>query len=182
MNKKNLLLLLILLIANFCFAQEALKFTKKNNGKQKTIIQGREITVKTNNDKVYRGKFIIKNDSLVITKQKLNIGTSDSYIPPQKNSVHIKDIEFISTNNLWTKILGAILLITNVIFTTLLVILILQLIQTVFILFVIWFIPSTISSFFYFLLGINLLVRGKKHKRKKWKFTIENIIIEPNKD
>lgn len=68
-------IMLFCLTCFFCslFGQEVLVLTKKENGKEKIIKQGKKIKIFTNTGSVYSDFFILKNDSIIISEKKFAI-------------------------------------------------------------------------------------------------------------
>ena len=64
---KNIILLFCIIC--FCsnlFGQEVLVFKNKKNGQEEIINQNEKIRIKTNSGNVYRGYFILKNDTITL--------------------------------------------------------------------------------------------------------------------
>ncbi|MBI9039205.1 MAG: hypothetical protein JEY97_13810 [Bacteroidales bacterium] len=142
---------------------EVLILTKKRNGKVKTIKQGKRIKVFTNTGEVYKGKFTIKEDSLVIRG---------------KSCVSINDVEIISKNSKGRKILGSLIVVFG------------GFISLTFgygaiyavvsggggpFLFSIALVSAISVPIFVVTKGVQMHTTGRKFKKTKWKYEIKKI-------
>jgi len=98
-------IMLFCLTCFFCslFGQEVLVLTKKENGKEKIIKQGKKIKIFTNTGSVYSDFFILKNDSIIISEKKFAIN----------------DIEMIGYKSTEMDVLGGVLTVSGGVVTIL---------------------------------------------------------------
>jgi hypothetical protein len=157
----SIMLIFCLNIASYS-QNDALILTKKKNGKDKTIEQGKKIKIWTNTGEVYKGNFIIKEDSLVILRQ---------------GCVSINDIEMMSKKSTGIKILGGSLAgiggITSVVFG----IATAEILKTggLAIIALIVFLPIEAVAILVTTTGVMMLATGKKFYKTKWNYEIKKI-------
>jgi hypothetical protein len=157
----SIMLIFCLNIASYS-QNDALILTKKKNGKDKTIKQGKKIKIWTNAGEVYKGNFLIKEDSLVILRQ---------------GCVAINDIVMVSKKSTGIKILGGSLAgiggITSVAFG----IVTADIINTggFAMVALIIVLPIEAVAILGTTTGVIVLTTGKKFKKTKWNYEIKKI-------
>ena len=180
MKKSTILLVLFILLSTVVFSQnEALRMTNIKTGKEKVIIQGKDIKVTTYDGKTFNGKFLIRNDSLILTNKKINFANDNNGFSYEK-SIHLFDVAEISTKARWALIYGSISIAIGLILIVALILIFLFVDKNgKYASFVDDFILNLFLYGFYALFpGIVVLMFGKNYSREKWDFKIDKVKIQ----
>ena len=159
---------LLILIA-FCFSiitygqNEVLVLTKTKNGKERIIEQNKKIKVLTIYGNVYKGRFQINGDSIVI---------------PEEASIALDEISMINRIPLGLRIAGGGIAGLGGLATVGLGIIIVELLAegSLFaVIMAIFVVPPAAAAILVTATGVILIVSGKKYKKIKWNYEIRNI-------
>lgn len=160
--KKTIMLFCLTCLFCSLFGQEVLVLTKKENGKEKIINQNEKIRIKTNSGNVYRGYFILKNDTITLLGEgKISIYNVKKIDKCQSGFKSLTATFALSTgaSTLLLSSIGMQIIAESVKMELLSILLN----------------PVIILPAFLTITGIIMLTPGPHYKKDKWNYSVSNV-------